>query len=474
VTIADTDSIENACMKDKPLNKAVSELCKRLASAGLPTFAKILHRIIADRSITDHERWDIRTRRKSQDRVIEALSEGIHTVPKQGMELPPSEVRHVQELPPVTLESFGDGAGNTELRALEITGVARIERKKILISNPGRIVSGLAALLYDESIWRAFAIQLRVSGLFEEVISPLRVRLRQATSRDQLTKLAYQAGRLYGVEVETVMVDQLLRDAEKFVRGVGAGTAVTISASSGIIDPLERLGTDHLLERLHFPKTSRLAQSLALKSPWREANFTQGLLNPKLNARVLHFFDKEATGDALRANLLLLPGTGGIEYKKLAANLVRAALDNSRFELFAVDSFAPWMWRYSRSGPGHALIVFRHPELRTISEGLALNFRDVKRIHRWFERVFRWSKALPIPPLQLVVMAAAEVESSLFNRVEEGLSHENIEQGLLSVAKRVQLRGKSVKARERACLGFIEELVSASESRHQNQKRMAK
>lgn len=461
-------------MKDKPLNRAVSELCKRLDSAGLPTFAKILHRVIADRSLIEHERWDIRTRRKAQDRVIDALSEGIHTVPKQGVELPPSEVRRVQELPPVALGSFGDGAGNTELRALEVTGVARIEGKKVLISNPGRIVSSVAALLYDESIWRAFSVQLRIADLFEEVISPLQARLRRATSRENLRRLAYRASRLYGVEVESVTADQLLADAEKFVRGVGAGTAVTISASSGIVDPLERLGTDHLLQRLHLPKANGLVHSLALKSPWREASFRDGLLCRKLGAKVLHFFDKEATGDALRRNLLLLPEASRVAYKKLACDFVRKALEHPRFELFAIDSFAPWMWRYSRSGPGYALIVFRHPELRTISEGLALNFRNVKRTHRWFERVFRWSGAIPIPPLQLVVMAAAEAEGSLYNHIGEGFLHENTEQSLLSAAKRVQLRGKSTRAQERACLDFIEELISASESRHQNQKRIAK
>ena len=50
------------------------------------------------------------------------------------------------------------------------------------------------------------------------------------------------------------------------------------------------------------------------------------------------------------------------EYKREAASLLQEAIDKEHFSLFAIDSFDPWMWRVSRSGPDHTLIVFRHKE----------------------------------------------------------------------------------------------------------------
>lgn len=450
-------------MEDKPLSKQVGDLCQRLASVGLSTIATILNKAIGDHSIAEHEQWDDKTRSEPQDKVIDALSEGIHTPPKQGLEMAPSDVRSVEDLPPLDLGTFPDAQSNTELRALEVTKSLRRDGKKVLVSNPGRLVSGVVALLWDEAIWRAYGAQLRMENLFDELVLPIRARLKRVTSKDNLLRLSCHAAQLYGVKVDTVSVEHLLRGAPDFIDRSGSETALTMSASSGIVDPLERFGTKELLDLLDLQEGSDIAESVRRKSPWRVINFRDGLLNPRFDARVLHFFDCRTTADALCNTLAILPEDRKERYKRLAARLLQEALECPRFELYAVESFAPWMWRYSRSAPGHVLIVFRHPETRTISEGLELNFKDLKGLHRWFERVFRWGGTIPLPPLQLSVMAAAELEGLLFSHIQEKIIRDRVEHDVLTASKRVLLDDDSPKAKDESAYRFIEELVVTGE-----------
>jgi len=447
-------------MNDKPISKPIGELCNRLEKKGLSTTAKLLNNAVGDRSVTEHNRWDDETRSKAQERIIDALAEGIHTPPKEEMEVPPQDLNAVENLPPIVLGRFTDAENNTELRALEAAKVITRDGKTVLSSNPGRLLSGLLTLLCDEMIWRAYGAQLKALGLFDEIVSPVQKRLQSVLSRNNLFKLSSNALRVYGVKIHTVKVAEIYQGAPDFVARAGPRTALTLATSSGVLDPLERFGTDELLGKLGIDKDSEIAKRIAPKSPWRVINFRDGLLNPDMEARRLYFYDRQTTAAALKNTLAALPIDKQETYKRLAAVLVAEALECPRFELYEVESFDPWMWRYTRSAPGHVLISLRHPKTRSITEGIELNFKDIESRRRWFNRVFRWAGA--IPPLSLAVAIAGEVEDQLFGLMDRLFIRKKAEEDILNVSQKIHLEGDTVKEKQQLAYDIITELSLVS------------
>jgi hypothetical protein len=446
-------------MEDKPISKPIGELCNQLDKEGLPATAKLLNNAVGDRSVIEHDRWDNETRAKAQERIVDALAEGMHTPPKQGTEVPPQDLRSIDSLPPIVLGKFSDAEDNTELRALEAAKVITRDGKSVLASNPGRLLSGLLTLLCDETIWRAYGAQLKVADLFDDVVSPVRDRLRPILNRNNLFRLSSHALWFYGVKVHSVDVARIYQGAPDFVALAGTRTALTLSTSSGVIDPLERFGTDEVLEKLRIDRESEIVKRIARKSPWRVVNFRDGLLNPDIEARRLYFYDRQTTGAALANTLAALPEDKQEAYKRLAADLLAEALQCPRFELYEVQSFEPWMWRYTRSAPGHVLISLRHPETRSITEGIELNFKDIDSRRRWFQRVFRWAGV--VPGLAIPVAVAGEAEDLLFEHVDKRLIRREAEEDILRVSKRVHLEGDGPKNKRKSAYEMIEQLSSA-------------
>lgn len=449
----------NIIMGDKPLSRQIGSLCKRLSVSGLTTIAAILHRAIGDRSIIEHNQWDTKTRSKAQDRAIDALADGIHTPPNKGYELLPSDLKSIDELPSLEVGCFADASENSEIRILELLKVIKRDGRTILASNPGKLLMGVVALLSDEAIWRAYGLQLRAESIFDDIVLPLRTRIEETLSKENLIRLSYLAARIYGVQVTTVSTEAIYRGAPEFVARAGSGVALTLSTSSGIIDPLERFGTTELLERLGLDKSSEITNKVHKKSPWRLINFRDGLLNRSFDARRLYFFDRQNTAKMMQETLDLLPDHCRALYKRLSARLLMDALRCPNFELYEIERFDNWMWRYTRSAPGHALISLRHPDTKSISEGLEFNFKDPERIHLWYERLFLLGCTVSQHPLQLSVVGAAVLESIYFRYFKKIISTESVERDIRASSKRVLLRGRTASEREESAHEYISQLI---------------
>ncbi len=451
-------------MRDKPLSNQVGELCKKLKSVGLSTTAKLLNEVIGDRSVTEHEKWDDLTYSKTQEKIIDSLAEGIHTLPKEKPEIAPSDLRSFENIPSLEYKSSQNSQNNTELRALETTGVLKCLGKKILISNPGKLINGVVSLLQPEQIWRAFELRLKIKGLFDGTILPIRTQLKRVASKDGLLYLSNYAACIYGVGVHPVSAKQIYEGAPNFISRAGSGTALTMSTSSGIIDPLERFGTDYILKWLNIGQESPLATKINKKDEWRVVNFDDGLLSRKYQAERLYFFDCKITSSSLKGTIdLLADEEKKKRYIKRAAKLLAEALEHPNFQLYAVPSFESWMTKYTRSAPGHTLISFRHPDTHSICDGIELNFRDPEKLHNWFSRIFRWVEypAKIFLPLEIAVMLAAESEEAVWHYVNKKILRKDLESEIRKVSIRVRLSGKNKKEKEEFAYHIINELISS-------------
>lgn len=108
------------------------------------------------------------------------------------------------------------------------------------MNDPPRLFAGLTSLMADPRTWKAFGRQVGTPDFYQAVIEPISRRLARITSYDTLLSLLCHVSHLYGVRIRKVEAKDIYLGAHAFVAGAGAGTALTDSTSSGVIDPLER------------------------------------------------------------------------------------------------------------------------------------------------------------------------------------------------------------------------------------------
>ena len=434
-------------------------LHKSLCEVGLPAIGLVWKRVFENRTPEKHAEWDESTRQKPQDRVVEPLASGIHTPPQEGVEVPPSELRNLDELPPI---DCGVAPDCEEIEALQVCGGIRRDGRRVLVSDPQSLLSAFTRLVADTAVWNDYGQQIGRIHLYQDVVAPVQRLLRRAVDSDVLTRLCCQLSRLYGVRVRKVDAKEIYSTAGAFVSRAGNKDALTISTSSGIIDPLERSGTADVIRSLGLSDDS-LAAKLRKKDAWRVQNFRNGLLNPVYEARRPYYFNRSVTADAMRATIAALPERSRNAYGNLAAQHLAEAVECPGFELYEVAEFCPWMWRYTRSAPGHVLISFRHPETRAIAHGLELNFTNPAKLHAFYTCVFTGAGLATRGSSFFAkeVMIAGALEGMAYSCVEHRVLRAKAEEEARQHAARVQIEGATraqrvANAREYICglLGY--------------------
>lgn len=239
---------------------ALKDLYARTSSIGLTIIATLLNRIFEERSPEEHAEWDKATRQQWQDRIAEPVATGVHNLPDAEPEIPPSELLSLGELPPLDGGTFTDAAESTEVKALEAAGAVVRDGRRLLVLEPQRLLSGLVRLLDDKSLWLAVEAQIRSNQLYNGIVAPVQQALGQVTPYNALLTLFCEASRLYGVSVRRVSAEQIYCGAPAFVARAGSDTALTMSRSSGLIDPLERYGTKEIVRMLNLDNSHPLTK----------------------------------------------------------------------------------------------------------------------------------------------------------------------------------------------------------------------
>ncbi|MEW6236480.1 MAG: hypothetical protein AB1656_13920 [Candidatus Omnitrophota bacterium] len=281
----------------------LAQLYGRLRDVGLGITAFLLKKVFGDRTPEEHAAWDKATRENIQDQIVEALGQGIHSPPKESVELGLNDLRALNDLPPIDCGSIPAADVSEELKVLEIANAIKRDGSRVVVPDPSRLMSGLTSLMADRCTWEAFGRQLRIPDVYQSIVAPVRDLLLRVTNYETLLWLYCHLSQLYGVRIRTVEAQDIYKGAKPFVFRAGAGTALTNSTSSGVIDPLERLGTEEVLKVLGMSTDSNFAERVGKKDAWRIHNFRDGLLNSSLYARRLYFFDRRETASALSATL---------------------------------------------------------------------------------------------------------------------------------------------------------------------------
>lgn len=453
----------------KTARDQLREICEKFADAGLTTISKTISRLFRDRSPQDNAKWARETRQRAQDDIAESIAEGVHT-PLDQPEIDPDDLKSIADLPPIDLGIIQGASDNTEIRALKAAGAIDYQGERISTRDPKAFLFGLVALLGDRTVWAAIQARKKINDLYPEVIEPMQTSILQVLSYDTLLKVACQGSRLYHVPVASVTPEQIYRGAAAFVErassdGGASRTALTNSTSSGIIDPLERVGTAEIERLLEIPSDSELREKLQKKDEWRVCNFRDGLLNPSFNAHRLYLFDRAATSRALRSTIDLLPPKSAEKYRDLAAQNLHEALSFSNLELREVPQFSPWMARFTRSAPGHVLISLRHVKTKSIIEGVELTFDDPERYHRFYSRMFRLASPLASAlgglGLGLPVILAGFIEDWYFDNMNSRLFSDRVQDSLSKGSALVSMQGRDEREQMLWCRTYVDALVTS-------------
>lgn len=447
-----------------PLNR-LGEVARRFKDAGLRTVSQLLTQVFGERTSGDHERWDEQTRQRAQDKFIDFLSASANAPAKEREEAPPDEVKQLQDLPPIDCGILNESSDHPEAIALRVSDAVRGDEKKLLAPSPQNVLFGLIRIMSNPSIWLAFEREHKLPGLYKAVLEPLAKTMSQVVPYDTLVRLSCQVSRLYRVRVRAVTAEEIYVEALKFVDIAGSGVALTNSTSSGIIDPLERLGTQRLLAALNVSADTEVAQKIAKKSHWREQNFA-ALLDRDAAARRPYFFDRTMTAQVLRSTIDTLPDHARASYINLAAENLANALECPRFELYEVAKFENWMQYLTRTAPGHTLYSFRHPRTKAITEGIELTFIDPLRQHKFYEQIFG---ALGLGSLYfgwpsfLLIAACAYVEGTTYFGVDYFTLRQKAEDDIKNSAsiKRLYLEGNTQSDRVKQAREYIDSLTAA-------------
>jgi hypothetical protein len=383
-------------MEESELRRQLEELCNSLKDSDLPALAKVVDEFLAKRSVENHVKWDARTRGKIRNDAIDSLAAHMRDNPGDKPEIDSDVLEQVTNTEPLEAKGFGGAKDSTELRALEATEAVEIHGETVICRDPSKLLSGIRSFFHSDSIWREFGRQRRESDLFEAYILPVRDRMQDGMHRGRLMAqnsllwLSVKVSHIYMVQAAKVTPQQIYEGARSFVERASPDShSVTLSTTSGIMDPMERFGTETFCEELKIDDPDTIRDKLKEKSPWRVRNFNEGLLHPDCQRRRLYFFDSEHTARNMKAVFESFTNEDARErYKQLATTLLFNSTKSNGFELYSIDSFKPWMKWYTRSAPNHALISFRSPETRKIAHGVELGFESFDQATRLWDALF--------------------------------------------------------------------------------------
>lgn len=246
------------------------------------------------------------------------------------------------------------------------------------------------------------------------------------------------------VPLQRIQAPQVYLDAYTFYRSAatpgepetgaaGPGAASwTFALTSGLIHPLERLGSGAFARS--FPSVDARLIAAEADNPFRRANFEEGILNRRIPGTRYYQYDEGATARALaRWHGALGDGADRARYREIAADLLADALDRPNIELSAARRFTWVKSRLTRTSRVEQLVSFRHPTLRKIARAVHFSRRGLSaRLDRNYLAAIAGATgagalAVPLSPVIWFVLAVYGASARVLREYLNALSPLQVE-----------------------------------------------
>jgi hypothetical protein len=388
------------------------KLCVKLEEHRLCSTAQLFYQSVGKYSFDEFEDWDKKTNLKTIADVLDELADNIWKEPEAEPELSDNLANRVKILPLPNLAKI-EGEENSEIKMLKDNKIIQTIK-----SNSFEVVGNIAEVVafYDaiRFLWHSANFTIESIINYSELCNYLRSFLDDPIGIHFLKQIFF-AGIFYSPSFQKVSAEEIYRGTRGYLERAEGGIAVTFATSSGIIDPLERYGTAAFANKLELD--GEVSKGLPLKDPWREVNFSNGLLNKELPSRA-YFFNRQYTAKKMQQVYNNLSSDIKEKYVRLSVGLLEEALlleNINKLRLYEVDSksFEPPLWRLTRIAPNYLLISCRNKNTKAIAHGLLFNF--IKKpgvLESWIlNKVF--AKRNKYPPYVGIITSAVSGKKSL-------------------------------------------------------------
>jgi len=152
--------------------------------------------------------------------------------------------------------------------------------------------------------------------------------------------LIFQLSRLYGVSpIKRLKAEDVYLKGYEFYKSHENQSTITFSVSSGLLNPLERYGTDEFVRRYSIVLEKINDIDILLKNPYRIHNFPNGILNKEINTKRIYVWEREGTSEALKKALHLVPKDQKQRFLDDAVILLSEAFMLDKIKIFEIEKF---------------------------------------------------------------------------------------------------------------------------------------
>jgi hypothetical protein len=260
--------------------------------------------------------------------------------------------------------------------------------------------------------------------------------------KDILYLFVFQLSRLYGVPpIKKLKPEGVYTGGYPFYKRHEGELTITFSTSSGLLNPLERFGTDEFVQRYSVPADA--VGDLLLKNPYRMDNFTKGILNNDIDCKRIYVWEKDDTSKALNEALDKVPKDKRQEFLDDAVNLLAEAFMFDKIRIIEIEKFDGWMRRFTRNAKGEIMFSLRGTESKRISEAIQINF-DIENIRKRRQFIQRMLNILAIgglarPLAGIAITLLVWGEDMVYSLVESTLKKPfNFEEEIMKIGKVVK------------------------------------
>jgi len=382
-------------MVQQSYKSKIAAIINAANKTGHAKLAKAIEVLVAERSPSQHKRWDEETRKP----VIGAITDSLIKQVLQEEDLDLDAQKALTNLPEIQEPIQGINENENELIAVEETGGLRTAKNQIAARQPSDILWSLVRLCSNDKVLRAFFKRRPAAGIRElkdwlafqkTQIEPIRAVLREALGEahhNLLWSLAAHASKLYGCSLETLRAEDVYSRAYQFYSDCGLSQNMTFSTSSGLPNPLERHGTDWYLDRYDVDPSNDSVADLLLKNPFRTINFTKGVLNQELLCPRLYVWESKGTGKALQKAWAAVPVNNKDLFYADSVDRLAECLRMPQLRIMEIPMFEPWMKRLTRNGPKSIMISFRGPISKKISHAININYAKASEMEGLYRLV---------------------------------------------------------------------------------------
>ncbi len=344
----------------------------------------------------DYKEFNCSKRLVIQETVLDSI---LNTIEKgENEELNNEAKNSLENFPKIEQKVDDIDTKSEEANLIQSFRDIEIEEKYVRYDDPEDILSTILKMSFDDSILFHFLkhqFGLRDLQDYNQIkksfFNPLHHALKESLGeqfKDKLYLLIFRLSRLYGVPpLKKLKPEDVYTKGYEFYKGHENELTITFSTSSGLLNPLERYGTEEFIKRYSISLDK--VDDLLLKNPYRVDNFSKGILNKNINSKRVYIWERKRTFETLKETLNMVPRDRKQKFLDDAVNLLAEAFMFEKIKIIEINRFDEWMRRFTRNAKGEIMLSIRGTKSKRISHAIHINFdiESMRKRERFIQRI---------------------------------------------------------------------------------------